>query len=143
MNIIKLSVEGNRLKITEDCITTGGSVNYDTCQFTFDETWDGFAKTAVFSVGGADNYRVTLEDDACTIPYPCIEKEGILQIGVFGISEEDVIITTNSVAHHVEEGVEAMGEWIEEDNNLVINAIKELERSDEEYRNRLSQRVSE
>ena len=143
MNIIKLSAEGNRLKITEDCITTGGSVNYDICRFTFDEAWNGFTKTAVFSVGGADNYRVTLEDDACTIPSPCIEKEGILQIGVFGISDDDVIITTNSVAHYVTEGVEAMGEWIEEDSNLVINAVKELERSAEEYRNRLSQRVSE
>lgn len=143
MNYIKMSVEGNKLKITEDCRTTGGSRNYDSCKFTFDKVWDGFTRTAVFSINGAENYRVTLDKDACIIPSPCIEKEGILQIGVFGINDDDVIITTNSVAHHVEDGIEMMGEWIEEDSELVINAIKELKRSAEEYTKKLSKRVNE
>ena len=77
------------------------------------------------------------------MPSPCIERSGILQIGVFGISDDDVIITTNSVAHHVIDGIEAVGEWVEEDGNLVINAIKELKKAEEEYKTSLSQRVSE
>ena len=52
MNYIKMSVEGNKLKITEDCRTTGGSRNYDSCKFTFDKVWDGFTRTAVFSMSG-------------------------------------------------------------------------------------------
>lgn len=143
MNNIKLTVEGNRLKITEDCISTGGSVNYDRCIFTFDEAWEGFTKTAVFSINGEDNYRVTLQDNACVIPSPCIEREGILQIGVFGVSDDDVIITTNSVAHHVIDGIDAAGEWIEEDSKLVIKTVEELKRSVEEYKQALSKRVSE
>lgn len=143
MNYIKMSVEGNRLRIVEDSITTGGSINYDGCKFTFDETWDGFTKTAVFSINGADNYRVTLDGNECIIPSPCIEKEGILQIGLFGVSDNDVIITTNSVAHHVEEGVEAAGEWVEEDSSMIIKTIEELKRSAEEYKQVLSKRVSD
>lgn len=143
MNYIKMSVEGNRLRITEDSITTGGSINYDRCEFTFDKSWDGFTKTAVFSNDGAENYRVAIENNACIVPSPCIERSGILQIGVFGISDDDVIITTNSVAHHVIDGIEAVGEWVEEDGNLVINAIKELKKAEEEYKTSLSQRVSE
>lgn len=143
MNYIKMSVAGNQLKITEDCITTGGSVNYDGCRFTFDSEWSGFTKTAVFSINGSENYRVAIENNACTIPSPCIEREGILQIGVFGVNDDNVIITTNSVAHHVDEGLETVGKWVEEDGELVINAIKELERSADEYKQNLSKRVSE
>ncbi len=143
MNYIKMSVEGNRLSITEDCRTTSGSVNYDGCKFTFDSGWEDFTKTAVFSIGGAENYRVAIENDECTIPSPCIEREGILRIGVFGISENDIIIATNSVAHRIEEGIETMGEWVEENTELVINAVRELKRSAEEYSKKLSMRVSE
>lgn len=143
MNYIKMSVEGNRLSITEDCITTSGSMNYDGCKFTFDSGWEGFTKTAVFSIGGVENYRVAIENGECIIPSPCIEKEGILRIGVFGISDNDTVIATNSVAHRVDEGVETMGAWIEENTELVINAVRELKRSAEEYSKNLSKRVSE
>lgn len=143
MNYIKMSVEGNRLSITEDCITTSGSMNYDGCKFTFDSGWEGFTKTAVFSIGGAENYRVAIENGECIIPSPCIEKEGILRIGVFGISDNDTVIATNSVAHRVDEGVETMGAWVEENTELVINAVRELKRSAEEYSKNLSKRVSE
>lgn len=143
MNYIKLSAENNKLKITEDCFTTGGSINYDACSFTFDDKWDGFVKTAVFSINNEDNYRVPIEDDTCVIPSVCIEKEGILRIGVFGVNDSNVLITTNTVAHRVEEGVENAGEWVEEDSALVMDAIKELKKYAEEYTKRLSERVSE
>lgn len=143
MNYIRMSVEGNHLKISEDCISTGGSINYDRCIFTFDSAWDGFTKTAVFSINGENNYRVPLENNACVIPSVCIEREGILQIGVFGVSDDDVIITTNSVAHHVIEGIDSAGEWVEEDSSLVIATIEELKRKVDEYAQALSKRVSD
>lgn len=142
MNYIKLSAENNKLKITEDCFTTGGSINYDACSFTFDDKWDGFVKTAVFSINNEDNYRVPIEDNTCVIPSVCIEKEGILRIGVFGVNDDNVLITTNTVAHRVEEGVENAGEWVEEDGALVMDAIKELKKYAEEYTKKLSERVS-
>lgn len=142
MNYIKLSAENNKLKITEDCFTTGGSINYDACSFTFDDKWDGFVKTAVFSINNENNYRVPIEDDTCVIPSVCIEREGILRIGVFGVNDSNVLITTNTVAHRVEEGVENAGEWVEEDSALVMDAINELKKYADEYTKKLSERVS-
>lgn len=143
MNNLKLSVTGNRLKITEDTITTEGSINYDGCVFNFDKSWEGFTKTAVFSTDKNDCYRVTLSDDSCTIPSICLEREGLVRIGVFGVSDDDVIITTNSVAHRVDEGIPMTEDWMEEDNALVVNAVQELQKIAEEYTTKLSQRVSE
>ena len=48
MNVLEFTAAGNHLEITEDAVTTGGSVNYDKCSFTFDEEWEDFEKTAVF-----------------------------------------------------------------------------------------------
>lgn len=141
MNQIVLNVNVNRLEITQDVITTGGSVNYDSCKFNFDSEWTGFTKTAVFSADGRDSYRVALDDGGCCkIPAPCIERECILRIGVFGVSDDDVVLTTNSVAHRVDEGIEAAGEWIEEDYSLVVNAIKLLKDEAQAYMQELEKR---
>ena len=113
MNYINMSVEGNRLRIKEEKISVGGSINYDRCKFTFNDEWVGFTKTVVFSINGDESYRVVLKTNACIIPSVCLEKEGILEIGVFGVNDNDVVITTNSVAHHVEKGLNMVGEWIE------------------------------
>ena len=125
MNVLEFTVTGNHLEITEDAVTTGGSVNYDRCSFTFDEEWDDFEKTAVFEIG-RDSFRVALEDDECFIPSPCIEKEGIIRIGVYG-SDDETVIATNSVAHRVEEGISDLGDWFEEDYSLVLNVISQME----------------
>lgn len=143
MNNIKFSVTGNQLKITQDTITTEGSVNYDGCDFTFDESWKGFTKTAVFSTNNDKCYRVSLSNDSCKIPSVCLEKEGILRIGVFGVSNDDVIITTNSVAHHIGEGIPMTGEWMEEDNAIVLNAVKELQKAAMQFTVNLAKKYTE
>ena len=68
MNYINMSVEGNRLKIKEEKISVGGSINYDRCKFTFNDEWVGFTKTVVFSINGDESYRVALKTNACIIP---------------------------------------------------------------------------
>lgn len=143
MNYINMSVEGNRLRIKEEKISVGGSINYDRCKFTFNDEWVGFTKTVVFSINGDESYRVALKTNACIIPSVCLEKEGILEIGVFGVNDNDVVITTNSVAHHVEKGLNMVGEWIEGDGEFVINAVEEMRRAVDEYTETLSKRVSE
>lgn len=126
MNQLELTVEGNRLSLDEEVYSTGGSVNYDKCEFTFDSEWDDFEKTAVFGIG-RDTYRVPIEDDGtCFIPSPCMEKEGIVTIGVFG-TNDDTVIATNAISHHIEEGVDGLGEWFEEDYSLVLNAVSHME----------------
>ncbi len=117
MNDIALNVTGNRLEIKSDTRTTGGSVDYDTCTFTFDSVWNGFEKTAVFMRENNDAYRVELKDNSCKIPADCIRKEGILKIGAYGANADGVVITTNFVAHRVAEGIEDAGLWVEEESD--------------------------
>lgn len=126
MNALELTVTGNHLDVENSVSSTSGSVNYDKCVFSFDEEWNGFEKTAVFGLG-RDSYRVALdEDDSCFIPSPCMEKEGIITVGVFG-TNADTVIATNSVAHHIKEGICDLGEWFEEDYSLVLNAVSRME----------------
>ncbi|MCQ2485118.1 MAG: hypothetical protein MJ168_07270 [Clostridia bacterium] len=126
MNQLVFTVAGNRLSLNEEVYSTGGSVNYDKCRFTFDSSWNGYERTAVFGVG-RDTYRVPLDsENTCFIPSPCMAKEGIITIGVFG-TKDDSVIATNAVSHHIEEGVDGLGEWFEEDYSLVLNAINTLE----------------
>lgn len=125
MNILELTATANRLAVDEDVYSTGGSVNFDKCEFSFSSDWDGFEKTAVFGIG-RDTYKVALDsNNSCLIPPPCMEKEGLITIGVYG-QNDNVVIATNSVAHHVNEGVDGLGEWFEEDYSLVLNAVKHM-----------------
>ncbi len=126
MNRLEFTVTGNSLSLDEDVYSTGGSVNYDRCSFDFSEEWEGLERIAVFGIG-RDSYRVPLdENDACFIPAPCMEKEGLITIGVYG-TDDDTVIATNAVSHHIDEGVDSLGEWLEEDYSFVLNAISNME----------------
>lgn len=138
MNQLEFTVNGNRLMLNEDVYSTGGSVNYDKCCFTFNNEWNGYERTAVFGIG-RDTFRVSLENNnTCFIPSPCMEKEGIITIGVFG-TKGDSVIATNAVSHHIEEGVDGLSEWFEEDYSLVLNAIGHLEEKAERCINNLNE----
>lgn len=143
MNKIILKVTANRLEIEKDTYTTGGSVNYDSCSFDFDNTWNGFTKTAVFGFGNSDYTRVELDNDECKIPAICLQDEGFIKIGVYGVDGDGVVITTNAVAHRVNEGIGEVSEWYEEDNLFVYNALKELEGVIEKYKGGLETRFND
>lgn len=143
MNKIILKATANRLEIEKDTYTTGGSVNYDSCSFDFDNTWNGFIKTAVFGFGNSDYTRVDLEDNECKIPAICLQDEGFIKIGVYGVNSDGVVITTNAVAHRVNEGVGEVNDWCEEDNLFVYNALKEIEGAIEKYKGGLETRFND
>lgn len=143
MNNIILNVTSNRLEIEKDTHTTGGSINFDGCVFSFDETWDGFVKTAVFGFGTSDYARVELEADECKIPAICLQEEGILKIAVYGVNDDGVVITTNAVAHRVNEGIGEVNNWYEEDNLFVYNAMREIEGSLEKYKSGLDSKFND
>ncbi len=105
MNLLDLYVSGNSLVLDSKPMTTSGSVNYDTCAFTFNKEWRGFERTAIFSIGDSEGYTVSLNDTStCKIPKECLSKTGILRIGVVGKNEEGVVISTNIVTHRVVPG---------------------------------------
>ena len=45
---INILLEKQLLTIQNMEIIASGDSNFDSCEFTFDKTWDGFVKTAVF-----------------------------------------------------------------------------------------------
>lgn len=143
MNKIILKATANRLEIEKDTYTTGGSIDFDSCFFNFDNAWKGFAKTAVFGFGSTDYARVELESDECKIPAVCLKEEGLLRIAVYGVNEDGVVITTNPVAHRINEGIGEVNDWYEEDNLFVYNAIKELEGAIDKYKGSLEIRFND
>lgn len=127
MNELKLSVYENTLTPLNSPLTTSGSTHYDKCTFTFEgESWNTLTRIAVFSIGSDDNYSIVLKNDnSCYIPSPCLEKIGIIRIGVCGVNDSGTVITTNIVVHRVTQGIESGEIWTDEDNSLLSKAISD------------------
>ena len=57
-------------------------------EFIFDQSWDGYTKTAVFKAGSSE-LSVPLTDDRCIIPAECLKQAGVnLHVGVNGVKGE-------------------------------------------------------
>ena len=92
--MIKFDVYNQLLTCTNRPAIFSGNENLDKAEFTFDETWDGFVKTAVFT--GTETYHIILDDNGvCTVPNEVLADDGEISIGVFGVSGE--IVKTSSV----------------------------------------------
>lgn len=58
-------------------------------EFIFDESWDEFAKSAVFEAGPA-SVIVALTNDACSVPAECLKHASVkLKVGVYGVKGGD------------------------------------------------------
>ena len=80
---MKLIVEGQNLKLSERQELVSGSVDVYNVQFLFDESWDGYAKTAVF-IAGDKQIEMVAENDCCVIPWEVLTEDGaFLKIGVY------------------------------------------------------------
>ncbi len=92
---IKLLLEKQLLTIQNREIIASGDSNFDSCEFVFDDTWDGFTKTGVFYQDKASvQYAVLGNDDTCIIPAAAMSREGKMYIGVFGIRNTSVLTST-------------------------------------------------
>ena len=92
--MIKFDVCDQLLTCTNRPAIFSGDENLDKAGFTFDETWDGFIKTAVFT--GAETYHVILDDNGvCAVPNEVLADDGEISVGVFGVSGE--VVKTSSV----------------------------------------------
>lgn len=115
MNELRLKVTANKLEAENDIFSTSGSVNFDSCVFTFDSTWDDFEKYALFTFNNEDTVKVDITNNRCNIPGLCMNYEGMLRISVFGFNYTGVLITTNTVGHKIEEGVSDAKSWLKSD----------------------------
>lgn len=86
---MRISVDINNVKLIEKEQIESGEYNVTPCLFTFSEEYDGLIKTAVFTNKKNEAYNMLIQDNECQIPYEVLEKEGAVELGVFGYAIED------------------------------------------------------
>lgn len=100
---MKLYVTANDLLIEERERLISGSVNIYTCEFIFDECWDGYTVTAVFSTGNRTIDRPVI-DNECEIPEEILRPNAKFRIGIVGVKGNITKPTTYSDWLRVEQG---------------------------------------
>ncbi len=95
--MIEIKVNGQIVSVQETLPLYSGSADVHRCRFTFDKSWNGFSKTAVFRVGAATHTELIEEDDCCTLPWELLTRRNIgrqLEVGVYGVSADTEIMTS-------------------------------------------------
>lgn len=102
------NVNFNRIDIANKEFMTSGAVNIFEAHFEFDESWNGFARTAVFRSGdyGAAVAVVLDATDTCKVPWESLIAEAPLWVGVVGVSGDKKLPTNYVNAGCVAEGAE-------------------------------------
>ena len=106
---MKLQVVGQMIAFTERETLVSGTVNKYRAEFVFDDSWDGYTKTAVFradSFGRVTSREVLLAGDACPVPHECLVAGALLRVGVYGISGD---ITTPTI--YTQEPEDLPAQW--------------------------------
>lgn len=105
---MKLHATGRDLLIKESERLISGSVKIYTCEFTFDESWDGYTVTAVFSTGNR-LVNMAVIGGKCDIPTEVLRPNARIRIGIFGTDGERSRPTTYSEWIPVEQGADISG----------------------------------
>ena len=92
IEVLAISVNKQVLTITKSHTFVADTQNIYTASFTFDEEWEGFAKTVIFQNGNLIHFAILNEENKCTIPADVI-KSGYLNIGIQGNKENQIITT--------------------------------------------------
>lgn len=105
LSIIRATVNGQRLIVTEAPKLASGGKGTNRAAFEFDESWDGFTRTAVFYRKATNKYKMPLgTDDICDVPPEVTDKKGRMFFGVFGVDGDGFVITSEVVPYAIEEG---------------------------------------
>ena len=110
---MKIHATGKDLIIKESERLISGSVKIYTCEFTFDESWDGYAKTVVFSTGGHKLVNMALVDNVCEIPPEVLRPNARIRVGLHGTDGVRSRPTTYSDWIPVEQGADVTGNYAE------------------------------
>ncbi len=74
--------------VKDDTLRQNSKKEYEV-EFDFDESWDGYAKTAIFEAGPV-SIVVALTEDRCVIPAECLKHGSVkLKIGLYGAKGVD------------------------------------------------------
>lgn len=101
---LQIELEKQLMTLKNQEIIASGDSNFDSCIFAFDESWNGFVKTAVFYQDKTNAQYVVLEnDDTCMIPATAMARAGRMYIGVFGI-KDTAVVTSTLITVDIKEG---------------------------------------
>lgn len=106
---MKLHATDRDLLIKESERLISGSVKIYECEFTFDESWDGYTVTAVFSTNGSRLVNMAVVDGKCDIPSEVLRPNARIRVGIFGTDGERSRPTTYSEWISVEQGADISG----------------------------------
>ena len=102
------------------------TVKVYTASFSFDETWDGWSKRAVFSNVNSKTTKETLleSDGSCFVPWETLETPGTLLVGIYGLMDDKKKPTLWADRLYIKEGTEP-GESTKEPSPDVITQLQE------------------
>ena len=92
-----INVKGNIISVQETEPITSGSVNVYQCRFAFDNSWEGFFRSAVFRVGPMVRTVPLNDEDSCELPWELLVKKNIglpVEVSVYGAKDETEILPT-------------------------------------------------
>ena len=90
---MRIEVPDNHAVLAERDRLVSGTVDLFRAEFSFDESWDGFTRTAVFKAGGVRR-EMALVEDACKVPWEVLLPNAYLRVGVYGVNGSLVKPTT-------------------------------------------------
>ena len=72
------TVTNQAVTIDKKDLAVKGTIGIYDCEFSFDSSWDGFARTAVFKNSNVSTlYEMVLpESNVCTVPHEVLAVEG-------------------------------------------------------------------
>lgn len=105
---MKIEINGSFIRLVEDASLIQDTPVPCVVKFIFDESWEGFSKTALFKTDESALPR-ELVDDQCVIPAECLKKAGIrIRVNVVGTKGPEQISTgwcaTGMIMHRISLG---------------------------------------
>lgn len=124
--MFKFHATGRTLETIEKELLVAKTVKDYEASFSFDESWAGWSKRAVFSnINSKVKKEMVLENDGtCVIPWEVLETHGALLVGVYGLMDDKQRPTLWSDRTFIREGTEP-GEPAKEPTPDVIAQIQE------------------
>jgi len=85
-------INGQSFVFSDRTLTVSKSVGIYECEFEFDDSWQGWDKTAVFE-GSDQTIEVVVSDGKAQVPWEVLTENGLLKVGVYGTKEEKIMPT--------------------------------------------------
>lgn len=101
---ILVSIDKRNLKMDVQVDINTGNQNSLECVFTFDDEWDGLAKTAVFKDVNGKPWPTLIADDLCIVPHEATDSGTYFELGIFGARDGNIVVTTGLCATELKPG---------------------------------------